>query len=163
MDIDRSDDSSSDSSDDELAELLIIDMLYDYDQKFLNKIKVRTSALTGHDFVAEVLNGSRTVCFELFRMKKTCFVNFCNELRGKMYLSDSRDVLLEEKVAMFLFIIGHNVRHRVILDQFQHFTEIVSRYFKEVLRAVCRLGKELIKPESTELPDRIKSNSKYYP
>ncbi|XP_061339433.1 uncharacterized protein LOC133286101, partial [Gastrolobium bilobum] len=146
MDIDNSssendacsfDESPSDTSDDELAELCIIGMVYDYNEKFLNKTKVRTSALTGRDFITKILNGSGTVCFELFRMEKTCFINFCNELRGKSYLSDSRDVLLEEKVAMFLFIIGHNVRHRVVADRFQHSTETISRYFKEVLRANC--------------------------
>ncbi|XP_061351787.1 uncharacterized protein LOC133296740 isoform X2 [Gastrolobium bilobum] len=172
MDIDNStsenavcsfDESALDSSDDELVELCIIDMVCDYNKKFLNKTKVRTSILTGRDFVTEILNGSGTVCFELFRMEKTCFTNFCNELRGKSYLSDSRDVLVEEKVAMFLFIIGHNVRHRVVSDRFQHSTETVSRYFKEVLRVVCRLGKELIKQESKELPDRIKNNPIYYP
>nr|XP_027192011.1 protein ALP1-like [Cicer arietinum] len=96
-------------------------------------------------------------------MKNECFLNFCNELRGKNYLSDSRDVLVEEKVATFLFIIGHNVRHRVASNRCQHSTETISCNFKEVLRAVCRLGKELIKQESIELPERIKNNSKYYP
>ncbi|XP_024634430.2 protein ALP1-like [Medicago truncatula] len=95
--------------------------------------------------------------------QKECFLNFCNELRDKNYLSDSRDVLVEEKVATFLFIIGHNVRHRVASNRFQHSTETISRNFKEVLRAVCRLGKELIKQESMELPSRIKNNPKYYP
>ncbi|KAI5388195.1 hypothetical protein KIW84_074042 [Lathyrus oleraceus] len=80
----------------------------------------------------------------------------------KNCLYDSRDVLVEEKVATFLFIIGHNVHHRVASIRFQHSTETISRNFKEVLRAVCRFGKELIKQESKELPERIKNNSKYY-
>ena len=96
-------------------------------------------------------------------MKKECFLNFCNELRDKNYLSDSRDVLVEENVTTFLFIIGHNVCHIVASNRFQHSAETISRNFKEVLRAVCRLGKELIKQESMELPDRIKNNPKYYP
>ena len=84
-------------------------------------------------------------------------------MREKNYLCDSRNVLVEEKVATFLFIIGHNVRHRVASIRFQHSTETISRNFKEVLRAVCRFGKELIKQESKEFPERIKNNSKYYP
>ncbi len=138
-------------------------IVYDYHRKYFDKSKVLTSSLSGREFVAEVLNGSGTSCFDLFRMKKDCFLNFCNELRSKNYLSDSRDVLVEEKVATFLFIIGHNVRHRVASNRFQHSTETISRNFKEVLRAVCRLGKELIKQDSMELPDRIKTNPKYYP
>ncbi|XP_057426218.1 uncharacterized protein LOC130719617 [Lotus japonicus] len=160
MDIDGD---SSGSSDDEMAEMLMINMVYDYYQDYLNKTAVHDSKLSGREFVNETLNGSGTVCFDLFRMRKPCFVRFCNELKEKNYLSDSRDVFVEEKVAMFLFIIGHSVRHRVVANRFQHSTETVSRYFKEVLRAVCRLGKELIRPDSTELPDSIKSNHKYYP
>jgi len=49
-------------------------------------------------------------------MKKECFLNFCNELRGRNYLSDSRDVLVEEKAATFLLIIGHNV-HRIVASK----------------------------------------------
>ena len=138
-------------------------IIYDYHQKHFDKSKVLTSSLSRREFVAEVLNGSGTSCFDLFRMKKECFLNFCNELRDKNYLSDSRDVLVEENVTTFLFIIGHNVCHIVASNRFQHSAETISRNFKEVLRAVCRLGKELIKQGSMELPDRIKNNPKYYP
>ncbi|XP_057453150.1 uncharacterized protein LOC130745015 [Lotus japonicus] len=160
MDIDGD---SSGSSDDEMAEMLMINMVYDYYQNHLNKTVMNDSKLSGREFVNEILNGSGTVCFDLFRMRKPCFVRFCNELREKNYLSDSRDVFVDEKVAMFLFILGHGVRHRVVANRFQHSTQTVSSCFKEVLRAVCRLGKELIRPDSTNLPDSIKSNHKYYP
>ena len=157
--------SSSDSSndDDELVELLLVDKIFEYERKLFNKMPVRISTLSGSGFVAELLRGSDTVCYELLRMKKSCFVNLCDVLSRKGYLEDSRGVGLAEKVAMFLFIIGHNIRHRVVADRFQHSTETVSRHFKEVLRAVCLLGKELIKPESTDLPEQIKANPKYYP
>ena len=157
------DEDSLDSSDDEMAELLMVNMVYDYNQKFLNKEIAHDSKLSGREFVDELLSGSATVCFDLFRMKKPCFIKLCDVLKEKKFLSDSRYVSIQEKVAMFLFIIGHNVRHRVVADRFQHSTETVSRFFKEVLRAVCQLGKELIKPESTELPDRIKNSQKYFP
>ncbi|XP_073225547.1 uncharacterized protein [Cicer arietinum] len=134
FDVDTSDDSTSDESDDDFVEFLISNVIYDYHHKFFNKGKVLTSSLSGREFVAE-----------------------------REDLSDSRDVLVEEKVATFLFIIEHNVRHRVASNRFQHSTETISCNFKEVLRAVCRLGKELIKQESIELPERIKNNSKYYP
>ena len=157
--------SSSDSSDDdsEFVELLILNLIGDYEYKFYNKVPVRISALSGQEFVSELLKESGTVCYELLRMEKACYINLCNELRNKNYLEDSREVFLEEQVAMFLFIIGHNVRHRVVADRFQHSTQTVSHYFKNVLRAICRLGKEIIKQDSTELPDHIKNNPKYYP
>jgi hypothetical protein len=83
-------------------------------------------------------------------MKKECYLNLYNELVGKNYISDSRDVLVKEKVATFLFIIGHNVRHRFASNRFQHSTKTISCNFKEVSRAVCRLGKGLIKQQSMD-------------
>ncbi|RVW82916.1 L10-interacting MYB domain-containing protein [Vitis vinifera] len=44
---------------------------------------------------------------------------------------DTRFVTVEEAVAMFLLIVGHNVRMRVVADRFQHSTETVARHFKE--------------------------------
>lgn len=58
-------------------------MIYDYHQKYFNKEKVLTSSLSGHEFVAGVLNGYGINYLDLFRMKKECFINFCNELREK--------------------------------------------------------------------------------
>ncbi|XP_028762826.1 protein ALP1-like [Neltuma alba] len=157
--------SSSESSEEdfELSKFMIINMICEYESKFLNKIPVRTSALTGREFVNELMQGSGTTCYELLRMERACFISLCNELRTKGYLEDSRGVMLEEKVAMFLYIIGHNLRQRVVSDRFQHSTETISRHFKEVLRSVCQLGKELIKQETTELPAHVRNNPMYYP
>ena len=52
---------------------------------------------------------------------------------------------MEEAVGMFLLIVGHNVRIRVIADRFQHSTEIVDKKFKETVRAICYLGKFIIR------------------
>ena len=52
---------------------------------------------------------------------------------------------MEEVVGMFLLIVGHNVRIRVIVDRFQHSTEIVERQFKETVKAICCLGKFIIR------------------
>ncbi|KAF7827234.1 protein ALP1-like [Senna tora] len=162
MDIDNSSSESSEE-DSKLEELLMINMIYEYESKFLNKVPVRTSKLTGQQFIDELIQGSGTVCYELLRMEKSCFINLCDELKRKDYLQGSRNVTLEEKVAIFLYIIGHNLRQRVVADRFQHSTQTISFYFKEVLRAICRMGQELIKQESTELPDHVKHNPLYFP
>ncbi|KAL6318090.1 hypothetical protein AAG906_035235 [Vitis piasezkii] len=78
---------------------------------------------------------------------------------------DTRFVTVEEAVAMFLLIVGHNVRMRVVADRFQHSTETVARHFKEVRRALCRLGKILICPNNmtNEVSSYVASNPKYFP
>ena len=90
--------SSSDSSDDdfEFAELLMLNLIVDYEYKFYTKVLIRISALSGQEFVNELLKESRIVCYELLRMEKACYVNLCDELRRKNNLEDSRGVFLEE-------------------------------------------------------------------
>ena len=68
-------------------------------------------------------------------MEKNCFVNFFDDSRSKKILNDSRDMMLEEKAIMLLFIIGHNI-HRVMVDCFQYSTKTISYYFKEVLKVI---------------------------
>nr|CAN69600.1 hypothetical protein VITISV_007656 [Vitis vinifera] len=78
---------------------------------------------------------------------------------------DTQLVTVEEAVAMFLLIVGHNVRMRVVVDRFQHFIETVARHFKEVRHALCRLGKILICPSNmtNEMSSYVASNPKYFP
>ena len=52
-------------------------------------------------------------------------------------LQDTRLVTVKEAVAMFLLIIGHNVRIKVVADCFQYSIETIARHFKEVRRALC--------------------------
>ena len=53
-------------------------------------------------------------------------MNLCNHLKRHENLQDTQLVTVEEAVAMFLLIVGHNVRMRVVADRFQHFIEIVA-------------------------------------
>ena len=98
-------------------------------------------------------------------MDKETFMNLCDHLKRHENLQDTRFVTVEEAVAMFLLIVGHNVRMRVVADRFQHSTETVARHFKEVRRALCRLGKILICPNNmtNEVSSYVASNPKYFP
>ncbi|XP_060969893.1 uncharacterized protein LOC133037093, partial [Cannabis sativa] len=124
----------------------------------------RNSALSGHEYVMEVLHGHDSRCYDLFRMDKDVFKLFCGVLKEKNLLKNSRYLSVEEQVAMFLFVIGHNERHRVIVERFQHSTSTTSEYFRKVLKEVCRLSKELITPPLFNVvPSEIRFNPKYYP
>jgi hypothetical protein len=57
---------------------------------------------------------------------------------------------VEEQVAMFLHVVGHNQRFSVIHQNFRRSMETVIRYFKEVLYAIGELRGEMIRPPSTE-------------
>jgi hypothetical protein len=123
----------------------------------------RTSALQGAAFVQEVLVGHPGTCYELFRMQRDTFVSLANVLREN-YLEDTRSVSVEESLAIFCLIVGHRQGMRVTADRFQHSTETISRHFKRVMRALCNLGKTLIRPRQlTGVHPYIQGNPKYFP
>ena len=68
-----------------------------------------------------------------------------------------------EQVFIFLHIIGHNVRFRVMGSRIYRSTETVHRYFKVVLRGVLKLYKTLIRLRSEDTPPEIRNNRRFYP
>ncbi|GAV71669.1 hypothetical protein CFOL_v3_15159, partial [Cephalotus follicularis] len=58
----------------------------------------------------------------------------------------SRYVSVEEKMAMFLTIIGHNECYVVIKRRFQHSSQTVHKYFHEVLNVMMKFAREMIMP-----------------
>jgi len=71
-----------------------------------------------------------------------------------------------EKVNMFLYTLVLGASNREVHKRFQHSGETVSRYFNEVLRSVCLLAIEVIKPidpEFSTIPTKIAMNPRYMP
>ena len=127
----------SSKENDELDEIFIAHIMNEYEEIFLCKTSQRTSMLSGAQFVRDMIKGHPQTCYELFRMDKETFMNLCDHLKRHENLHDTRFVTVEEAMVMFLLIVGHNVRMRVVADCFQHSTETVARHFKEVRRALC--------------------------
>ncbi|KAI3969963.1 hypothetical protein MKW92_052870, partial [Papaver armeniacum] len=124
----------------------------------------RTSILTGHQHMQEILHGHPRRCYEQYRMEKFVFLRLTHILRERELLRDSRWVTIEEQLAIFLLTIGHNEDNKMLQERFQHSGETISRYFNEVLRAIMELSKELIKPPSFFRDSiEILNNSKYFP
>ncbi|KAL4340384.1 hypothetical protein GQ457_08G015210 [Hibiscus cannabinus] len=163
MSISSSSESSSDL-DDEMGQFLLLKYVHDYYNAFIPKMPCRTSIPDGKAYVMEILYGNPTVCYEMFRMKKHVFLNFCDRLKVDKLLEDEKKVSVEETVAMFLFIIGQNATQRLIADRFQHSTETVSTWFQKVLIAVCKLGTKIICPRDRgDVQPEIARNSNWFP
>ncbi|MFQ6662251.1 hypothetical protein Gotur_030121 [Gossypium turneri] len=60
-------------------------------------------------------------------------------------LKSSRDMLVDEQVTIFLLIISHHLKNRVIKHHFNKSGETVSRSFHNVLNAVILLQDVLFK------------------
>ena len=83
-------------------------------------------------------------CHEQLRVNRHTFMCLCNLVRS-VGLTDSKYVVLEEKVAMFLNVIGHDQKNRRIKFEFMRSGQTISKYFNEVLKAVLRLQNILLK------------------
>lgn len=97
------------------------------------------------------------------RMKRAPFFQLCNLLRERALLRDSIHSSVEEQVAMFLLVVGHNHRFRALQPTFRRSIETISRYFAEVLFSIGELRNEMIKPPSSEPHSKITSNRRFNP
>ena len=83
--------------------------------------------------------------------------------RSRGLLQDSIHTSVEEQVAMFLHVVGHNQRFRVIHNTFRRSMETISRYFKQVLFAIGELRGEMIRRPSGQTPPKIHGSPRWYP
>ncbi|XP_058216755.1 protein ALP1-like [Rhododendron vialii] len=99
------------------------------------------------DAVNRLVNGNEVDCHEQLRVNRRTFFRLCCLLRG-VGLGDSGNVCLEERVAIFLWILAHHTKQRRTKLHFWRSTETVSRHFNVVLLGVLRLfDMLLVRPE----------------
>ncbi|CAN1787657.1 hypothetical protein LINPERHAP1_LOCUS17731 [Linum perenne] len=72
-------------------------------------------------------------------MDKKTFNHFCKELKEHGGLSSSKNVIVEEQVAIFLRVLTHTNTARDGAELSQHSTATISKYFHRVLKAVMML------------------------
>ncbi|KAF6167107.1 hypothetical protein GIB67_041362 [Kingdonia uniflora] len=115
------------------------------------------------EFLNDLLDGDDDQFCEMFRMDKHVFYKFCEILRQKDLLHDTSGMKIEEQVAIFLNVIGHNERTRVIQERYQHSGETISRHFNNVLKAIKSLSRELLQPPDHTTPSHIFGNARFDP
>ncbi|XP_068483377.1 uncharacterized protein [Phaseolus vulgaris] len=100
----------------------------------------------------------------IIRMGPEAFIKLCERIRGTGLVKDAYRSTVEEQVAKFLHIIGHNVKNRSVSFFFHRSGETVSRHFHNVLSAILRLeGEFLIQPNGTVVEPHILNNSRFFP
>ncbi|XP_042012294.1 uncharacterized protein LOC121760735 [Salvia splendens] len=87
-------------------------------------------------------------CIDNLRMDRNTFGRLCRILRCRAGLADQKFVTVEEQVAIFLSILAHHKKTRVVGHDFMCSPETVSKYTHLVLRGVLNLHELLlVKPE----------------
>lgn len=96
-------------------------------------------------YLNRLYNGSEVDCIEQLRVSKQAFIKLCSILQEAGGLVRTRHVSVEEAVAIFLHILAHNLKYRVIKFTYYRSKETISRQFNRVLHAVLKVSREFLK------------------
>ena len=117
-----------------------------YYKTYVHKQPCHTSVRTGAKLIDEILRGNETRCYQDFRMTKKIFVTFCRTLVESYGLVRTQGMSEYEEVGMFLMTVAHGSGNRLMQEMWNHSGETISRHFHSVLKAICRLASDIIKP-----------------
>ncbi|KAF7825151.1 protein ALP1-like [Senna tora] len=87
-------------------------------------------------------------------MYKATFDRLCSMFKAIGGLRPTRNMLVDEEVALFLHVLAHHLKNMVVQFHFGRSGESISQYFHIVLKAMMRLDGELFKK-----PEPIRINS----
>jgi hypothetical protein len=93
------------------------------------------------EYLFALVYESDVVCIHQLRMDRQSFHKLCQVLVIKGQLRPTKNVSIEEMVAMFLNILAHHKKNRSISFHFTRSGRTVSKYFHECLKAMIRCQK----------------------
>jgi hypothetical protein len=91
-----------------------------------------TSVLQGEAWVDELLNGNKRRFRNQLRMQPESFQALLDMLVSNGSLKSSRYVTAKEKLATFLFVVGHAASNRLAQERFQRSGWTITQSFNEV-------------------------------
>ncbi|XP_052621108.1 uncharacterized protein LOC128126966 [Lactuca sativa] len=118
-------------------------------KKRIGRIKANESEESGHAYTQDLIHGCPIQCFDMMRLSQDAFVLLCNHFTQRNWLQHSRTISVEEKMAIFLHVIGHNERFRAVKERFHHSIQTIHQCFHEVLKAMMCFAREIIVPTSS--------------
>ncbi|XP_042044486.1 uncharacterized protein LOC121790295 [Salvia splendens] len=87
-------------------------------------------------------------CIDYLRIDRNTFGRLCRLLRDQIGLIDQKFMTLEEQVAMFLCLLSHHEKTRIVGFNFMRSSQTVSHYMHIVLCGMLQLYEVLlVKPE----------------
>ncbi|WJX82893.1 hypothetical protein P8452_65599 [Trifolium repens] len=123
-----------------------------YENETLRQRIVDREGLRG-EFLESLINGDDITCVNQLRMDIRSFRLLCGLLRTEGKLKEDGPVSVEEQVAMFLHILAHHSKNRVIKFLFKRSGQTISKYFNSVLNGVIRLHEILLSAPDPVLED----------
>ena len=127
------------------------------------RIQFHAYPIRFHPYLQLIYNSIDAECLALLRMTRAPFFALCNLFRQRGLVPENVGCPIEEQVAMFLLVVGHNQRFRVVHQCFRRSIETVSRHFHQVLYAVGELRSEMIKPPTPGIYPNILGSHRWNP
>ncbi|CAA0805974.1 Unknown protein [Striga hermonthica] len=122
--------------------------MYHY-EKYWNKSDYRVPTESGYNWVMRSL-GSKTYCYQNFRMHRNVFDLLHNVLVESYGLTSTKKMSSVEALGLFLWMCGCPQSMRQAEDRFYRSKETCSRKFDKVLRCVNKLAADIIRPVDPE-------------
>lgn len=99
------------------------------------------------NYMRRLITLSEADCVANLRMNRNAFSRLCFLMEHIGGLHHSKYVSIEEKVAMFLCILAHHKKNRIVKHDFIRSGQTVSKYIHMVLKALLKLNSLfLVKP-----------------
>ncbi|KAL0553897.1 hypothetical protein IC582_007801 [Cucumis melo] len=117
-------------------QLLLMSTLLNNNTKRITHIPHHTRHMIRRLAYFHMIHVSDLVCCWSMRMDRRCFAILCHLLRTIGELTSTEVVDVEEMVVMFLHILAHDVKNRVIQRVFLQSGETIFCHFNMVLLAI---------------------------
>jgi hypothetical protein len=78
-------------------------------------------------------------------------------------VTDREGVSVEEQVAMFLHVVSHNQRFRVVHHPFRRSIQTVHKHFHQIMYAVGELRNEIMKAPSSGTHPKVLGSPRWNP
>ncbi|KAL8462796.1 hypothetical protein ACS0TY_033714 [Phlomoides rotata] len=114
------------------------------------------------EYMSELVGMSDTDCFDNLRLNREAFNRLCYLLRHMWGLVDGRYVTVGEQVALFLSVLSHHSKVRVVRFRFKRSGQTIHTYFHYMLRAVLKLHEVLLAKPSPVTDDSTHPSSKHF-
>ena len=102
-------------------------------------------------------------CRDIIRMGPEAFIHLCLQLKEIGNVNDTFRSTVEEQVAKFLHIIGHNMKNQTVLFFFSLSGETIFRHFHNVLNTILMLEEQFLKqPSRSKVQTYIFNNNIFY-
>lgn len=91
------------------------------------------------EYLDSLINLSDVDCLDNLRMICAAFSKLCYLLQHVGRLVDSKYVSIREKVSLFLSILAHHKKNRIVRFNFKRSGQTVSKHFHVVFNSVLRM------------------------